>query len=143
MKQNLFPYYRVFVCWAVLVPALLLLLLVGGAVIWYHMGARDVPVEEYREAAFIVIFVIMFLYTGISTVLFRGNVIRFRCPHCGERSVRIEYDPPPVLITPEWKTQNTIAECQSCGFQQQTDLQTKSNMFIKCFPVKVKSDQGE
>ncbi|MCD8320880.1 MAG: hypothetical protein V8Q16_10760 [Akkermansia muciniphila] len=143
MKKNLFPYYRVFVCWAVLVPALLLLLLVGGAVIWYHMGARDVPVEEYREAAFIVIFVIMFLYTGISTVLFRGNVIRFRCPHCGERSVRIEYDPPPVLITPEWKTQNTIAECQSCGFQQQTDLQMKSNMFIKFFPVKVKSDQGE
>ena len=143
MKRNLFPYYRVFVCWAVLVPALLLLLLVGGAVIWYHMGARDVPVEEYREAAFIVIFVIMFLYTGISTVLFRGNVIRFRCPHCGERSVRIEYDPLPVLITPEWKTQNTIAECQSCGFQQQTDLQTKSNMFIKFFPVKVKSDQGE
>lgn len=75
MKKDLFPYYRVYVCWKGLVPALLLLLLVGGAVIWYHMGARDVPVEEYREAAFIVIFVIMFLYTGISTVLFRGNVI--------------------------------------------------------------------
>lgn len=143
MKKNLFPYYRVYVCWKGLVPALLLLLLVGGAVIWYHMGARDVPVEEYREAAFIVIFVIMFLYTGISTVLFRGNVIRFRCPHCGKRSVRIELDPPPVAVTPKWKTQNAIAKCQNCGFQQQTDFQKKTNMFIKFIPVKVKSDQEE
>ena len=107
-------------------PALFLLL-VGVAVIWYHMGANNVPVEVYSEQAFFVIFFVMFFYTGITVVL--QNVKCLRCPHCGKRSVRIECDP---------QTQNTIAICPSCGYRQQTDLQKKSNMFIKGFPVKVK-----
>ena len=133
--QNLFPYHRIWMWWK-LSRLALFLLLVGGAVIWYHIGASDVPVEEYREKAFLVIFLIMFFYIGITTVLFWRNVIRFRCPHCGKRSVREEYDPPTVPASSKWQTQDMIAKCQSCGFQQQTDLQKKSNMFIKYFNVK-------
>lgn len=117
-------------------PALLLLL-VGGAVIWYRMGANNVPVEVFSEQVFYVVFFIMFFYTGITVVL--QILTRLRCPHCGKRSVRIERDPPAVIVvSPKWQTQNTIAICQSCGYQQQTDLQKKSNMFIKGFPVRIK-----
>lgn len=99
----------------------------------------NVPVEEYRETAFFVIFVTMALYIGVTVILLRGNVVRFRCPHCGKRSVRIEYDPPTAIgVSSKWQTQNVIAMCSSCGFQQQTDLQKKSNMFVRSFPVKVK-----
>ncbi len=138
MNKNLFPYYGRYVRQMISGPALFLLL-VGGAIGWYHTGASNVPVEEYSEQAFIVIFAIMFLYTGLTVVLLRGNVIRLRCPHCGERGVRIEMDPPSLIVaSPKWQTQNMIAQCHNCGFQQQTDLQLKSNMFIKSFPVKVK-----
>ena len=136
MNQNLFPYYRRYICLMASGPALFLLL-VGVAVIWYHMGANNVPVEVYSEQAFFVIFFVMFFYTGITVVL--QNVKCLRCPHCGKRSVRIECDPPAVIVvSPKWQTQNTIAICPSCGYRQQTDLQKKSNMFIKGFPVKVK-----
>lgn len=136
-NQNLFPYRRIWMCLK-LSSLALFLLLVGGAAIWYHVGASDVPAEVYREKAFFVIFVIVFFYAGITTVLFKGNVIRFRCPHCGKRSVRMEYDPPTVMESSKWQTQNMIAKCQSCGFQQQTGIQKTSNMFIKYFNVKDK-----
>ena len=143
MNRNLFPYYKTYICLMASGPALFFLL-VGGAIVLYQTGASNVPVEVYRERAFDVIFVIMFLYTGILVVLFRGNLMRFRCPHCGERSVYVEYDPSTlVIVSPRVQTQNMVARCRNCGFRQQTDLQLKSNMFIRQFPVKVKSDQGE
>lgn len=77
-------------------------------------------------------------YTGITTVLFKENVIRFRCPHCGKRSVRMEYDAPTVIVSSKWQTQNMMAKCQSCGFQQQTGIQKKSNVFIRYFNVRDK-----
>ena len=136
-NQNLFPYHRIWMCWK-LSSVVLFLLLVGGAIIWYYVGASDVPVEVYREKAFFVIFVIVFFYTGITTVLFKKNVIRFRCPHCGKRSVRMEYDAPTVIVSSKWQTQNMMAKCQSCGFQQQTGIQKKSNVFIRYFNVRDK-----
>lgn len=136
MNPNLFPYYGRYVRMMASGPVLFFLL-VGGAIILYQTGAISVPVEVYSERAFSVILVVMFISVGITVV--RQIISPLRCPHCGERSMRMEKDPPSlIIVSPRWKTQNVIAQCKSCGFQQQTDLQLMSNMFVKHFPVKIK-----
>ena len=136
MKKKLYPYYRSYIFRLLSIPVLFVLL-VGVAIIWYHIGANNVPLEVYSPRALFVIIPIMIVYTGISVVLLRWKI---RCPHCGKRNLHVDYDPPTVIaVTPKWETKNTIAICDNCGYQQQTDLQIKSNIFIKALPVKIKT----
>ena len=136
MNKKLYPYYGSYIFRLLSIPVLFVLL-VGVAIIWYHIGANNVPLEVYSPRALFVIIPIMIVYTGISVVLLRWKI---RCPHCGKRNLHVDYDPPTVIaVSPKWETKNTIAICENCGYQQQTDLQIKSNIFIKALPVKIKT----